>query len=278
MTLRELSSEICALGFDDYLKLDASIVFAAKRALSAIYGELRITSRATLQVVATAPSRKVDKFHHNGGREETLPLSGKAYAMTVSGKGSVRIYDGANSKTVSFDSDSKLIKGFLHSAGKAVFHGDYSYNVYNIATYDEAFGDDLSAIPDGRDLAEICVRDRLSDFLAFSSPPLDSKGRPIGEVQLKDGIITLPACFEGDLNITYRRCPAFPSLSSPDEPIDIPREYETLLPLLSAFYILLDEDAEKAEIYKKAYLEMLDSIKKSQYSVTGTGYANVTGW
>ncbi len=278
MTLRELSSEICALGFDSYTKPDVPLIFAVKRALTAIYGELRITSKTKLHVTARTPSSKVARLHHTGGGVETLPLSGKAYAMTASGSGCITVFDGANSSNIKFNSDAKLIKGFLKYGGKAVFSGDSSFDVYNIVTYDEAFGDDIASIPEGDAPIRINVRERVRDFLGFTSPALDADGKPIASAVLDDGTVTVPASYEGEINVKYRRLPDFPSLAELDAQIDIPREYEILLPLLTAFYVLLDEDKEKAEIYKSSYLEMLNCIKRGAYSLSNTGYADVNGW
>ena len=85
-------------------------------------------------------------------------------------------------------------------------------------------------------------------------------------------------CFCTLPSFVYRRIPILPSLTEPDSPIDIPEEYETLLPLLTASYVLLDEDGEMAQIYKSAYAEALGSIKNNRYSLCGTGYADVNGW
>ena len=278
MTLRELSDEICALGFENYAKPDASLVFAARRALTAIYGELRITGATKLHVTAKLPSSKVARLHHKGGGVETLPLSGKAYAMTASGIGCITVFDGANSSNIKFNSDSKLIRGFLKYGGRAVFSGDSSFDVYNIVTFNEVFGENVASIPDGDSHIRINVRERVGNFLGFLSPALDSNGDIIKSAVLDGGTITLPAAYDGEINIEYRRLPELPSLSALDAQIDVPKEYEMLLPLLTAFYVLLDDDEEKAEIYKKSYLEMLTCIRKGTYSLAGSGYADVNGW
>ena len=278
MTLRELSGEIFAMGFDAFARLDTSLLFAAKRALYEIYRELRITNTAKLYVTAKLPTSKVKRLHHKGGGAEALPLSGKAYAMTASGKGCITVFDGANSKKFLFDSDSKVIKGFLKYGGRAVFSGEASFDVYNIVTFDEIFGEDETSIPNGDKTVTIKARDVLHDFLCFISPPLDAEGKLIGAAVLEDGAITLPTSYDGDINIKYQRLPTPPSLSEPDAEIDIPREYEMLLPLLTAFYVLLDDNEELAETYKKTYLEMLKCFKKGTYSLSYGGYADVNGW
>lgn len=278
MTLRELSNEICALGFNNYAKLDTALVFAARRALTAIYGELRITSRAKLLVSSHTPSTKVARLHHKGGGAEALPLSGKAYAMTVSGQGCVTVYDGANSTEISFNSDSKLIRGFLKQGGRAVFSGETSFDVYNAVTFDEAFGYDVDSIPNGDGVTVIDVRDRVNNFGGFASPLFDESGLPIKNANLSDGAITLNSDFSGEVSFIYRRLPVMPTLTEPDSPIDIPAEYEALLPLLTASYVLLDEESEMAQIYKSAYTEAIESIKNNRYSLCGTGYADVNGW
>ena len=278
MTLRELSSEICALGFDSYSKLDMTLVFAARRALTAIYGELRITEEAKLLIASHKPSTKVKRLRHKGGGAEALPLSGKAYAMTVSGRGQVTIHDGANKFEISFNSDSKLIRGFLTYGGQAIFSGSYGFDVYNLVTYDEVLGDEISSLPDGGELTKINVRERIHDFGGFASPITNEVGVQIDSATAKDGTITLPCDFSGEVSLAYKKLPGLPTLTDPDALIDIPAEYETLLPLLTAFYVLVDDDPEKAGLYKTAYREALDIIKKGARFGFQKEYADVNGW
>jgi hypothetical protein len=198
--------------------------------------------------------------------------------MTVSGEGTVKIRDGAESMKIDFNSDSKLIRGFLRYGGQATFEGESSFDVYDIATYGELYGRDVDSIPDGGDEIRIDLREKLGDFLAFASVAETADGTAIKNAVLRDGVITLPVTFSGEVLLTYRRMPKMPNLSYPDAAIDIPREYESLLPLLTAFYILLDDDAEKAEIYERAYRETLASLKINGYAVSNNGYADVSGW
>ena len=278
MTLKELSSEICSLGFDSYSKLDMTLVFAARRALTSIFSELHVTEEAKLFVASHKPTTKVKRLCHKGGGAEALPLSGKAYAMTVSGRGCVTITDGFDSFSINFNSDSKLIRGFLKQGGRAVFSGDYSYDVYNVVTYDDVFGPEVSSIPDGDGFIKIDARKTIENFGGFASAAHDEFGKVVKSAILTDGTIKLPDDFCGELNLRYKKTPSLPTLTSPDEEIDIPDEYAMLLPLLTAFYVLLDDEPEKAEIYKSAYSEARNCIKKGAYSLACAGYADVNGW
>ena len=171
----------------------------------------------------------------------------------------------------------KLGAGNSHATELAEAFGS-PFDVYNAVTYSEILSSDVADIPDGNGLTEIDVRERIRDFGGFASLVTDSSGAPIRSAILSDGKITLPSDYSGEINLTYRRLPRLPTLTEPDAQIDVPREYEPLLPLLTAFYVLLDDEDEKAEIYKKAYTEALGCIKGAKYSASGLGYKDVNGW
>ena len=278
MTLRELQNEICDLGFDEYsTPPDTALLFAARRALSAIYSELPITAKASIFISPKTPLTLVKSFHHEGGRVESLPLKGKTFTLTVSGKGSILIDDGQNTQTIAFDTERQVLNGFLNGDGYVSFEGKYSYDVYNIATYSESYSDEHRMIPNVESRITVNVRDHLSDFLSFASHVSDSDGNIICATLQGEEII-LPSDFCGEIKFTYRRLPKPPTLAEPDESLDIPKCYESLLPLLAAFYILLDDETEQAEIYLRMYREEVASLKKCSFASKNNGYADVTGW
>ena len=122
------------------------------------------------------------------------------------------------------------------------------------------------------------MADRVADFLGFTGEITDGEGRSLTEVRLLGTKMFFRGGFCGEVILPYYRNLTVPNLSAPDEPIDIPREYETLLPLLSASYILLDRDPEKAEYYGDAYRRALSEIKHKGVSGISNGYISVNGW
>ena len=200
MTLRELQSEICALGFDQCAELNLRLIYATARSLSEISRSARVIRGISI----------------------TIP------------------------------------KGSMEPASRV----EESRNG----------GDTLSP------RASVDMRELLTDFLAFAQDVTDRYGRTIKGARLGNGKITLPPDFYGEINVVYYRTMSVPSLTTPDAPIDIPDEYEPLLPLLTASYILLDTDTEKAEFYRSAYLKAAEELRGICHSRAVGNYANVDGW
>lgn len=278
MTLRELQSEICALGFDRCASLNSSLLYSARRALAEISGEARIIHRINLFTSPPKPSSTIKLFHHTGGRTELLPLNGYAFSLSVSGKGRIAVFDGKVKKSIVFDSESKIIKGILFGEGSIEFSGEFSYDVFGITTFSEPYFADCDSIPSYPFESSVDMREMVGDFLEFTGEIADTEGRPIKEARFVGSKIFFPEGFSGEVTVSYYRYLKSPELSSPDTAIDIPREYEPLLPLLCASFLLLDSDREKADYYREIYRKAISDIKIK--SVTGRcgAYADVTGW
>ena len=122
----------------------------------------------------------------------------------------------------------------------------------------------------------------LSDYvkrpLMITAPPKDTLGNLIRGA-FSDGLyVTLPDSFVGDVVITYRPMPEEVSLDSGDESVDIPPYAEHLLPLLTSFFVHLDDDPEKAETYMSVYRNEAKRIWMTYSPSQENSYIDVTGW
>ena len=208
MTLRELQSEICTLGFDRCAELNLGLIYAARRSIAEISRSARQIRRITLSADRVKSASHIEEPRSEGGRTQLLPL-----------------------------------------------------NEASCSRY-----------------ASIDMKDLTTDFIAFSSDITDGCGKPIRGALIFDGMILLPPDYDGEVSVAYYRSLSVPSLSTPDAPIDIPDEYETLLPLLTASYMLLDTDPEKAAFYRDAYFKASEELRGFGYSSTLNGYRDVNGW
>ncbi len=278
MTLKELHGEICALGFDDFLELDARFLSSAKRALQGIYNAVNVRAKTKFFVKNSLPQSKISELYHTGGGTEVLPLGGAAYSMRLYGKGSFTLSSGSSSVRKSFDCNGDVFHGFIDGSASISFSGDLSYMVCDLVTFDEVFSNDVASIPDGSGYTVVDMNEIVADFLCFDSMPRDNDGRVIEYAALHDGRITFAPEFVGEAEISYRKRPILPSLDAKDSEIDLPTEYELLLPLLTASYLLLDDDADKATHYKEIYESELAEIKKLQRSLSIEEYVIADGW
>ena len=178
MTLRELQSEICALGFDRCAELNSSLLYSARRALGEISREARIVCRTNLFASRPRPSSSIKVFHHTGGRTELLPLKGYAFTLCASGKGRIAVFDGNVRKNITFDAESKIIKGIIRGEGSLEFAGEYSYDVFGITVYSEPYFADCDDIPSAPCDNSVDMRDRVGDFLEFTGEITDTAGNP----------------------------------------------------------------------------------------------------
>ncbi len=122
------------------------------------------------------------------------------------------------------------------------------------------------------------LRDVCDDVMLITSAPKDLSGRIIQGAFCEGYIITLPSTFSGDAVIGYKPLPKALTVDSGDEKIDVPAFASHLLPLLTASFVFIDDDEEKADYYMTLYRhEVLKLSQRIAASYDNT-YTDVTGW
>ena len=258
MTLRDLTDEVSAMGFDGAIATDELFIASLNRALRQIFGEHTVTGRVTLSAIRSKPATRIQSLRHTMGESLSLPLRGKAYSFFTSGTGEFTLRDGKNTTHKSFDGTRVRFYGFLSGDGEITFKGELAYLVTDMVTFDEICVTRAEDIPDGRSVRRISIREMTGDFLSFLHPPTDANGNVIPDVRMEDGAIYIKDSFDGEINVTYRRLPKKIVSDEAEAEIDIPDEYAVLLGPLVASYVYLDSAPEKAELYGKLYRDMSD--------------------
>ena len=125
---------------------------------------------------------------------------------------------------------------------------------------------------------ELDLRKHFDDVMIITSAPTDKSGRIIRGA-FSDGYrVTLPDTFTGEAYIRYKPKPQAIDVDHADDEITIPAFAEHLLPLLTASFVFLDDDAEKADYYMTLYRhEALKLTRATADSINNT-YTDVTGW
>ncbi len=277
MTLKELHSEVCALGFDNYIECDKRLEVAANCALRMIFAERGVKATAEIFARDVTPISRTRLLRHQSGEELSLPLYGRAFSLRACGKGEIRITDGAAVRRITFDSEDELIRDFIKEGGNITFLGECRYTVYDLSFYGQIYGTDVASIPDGSGKQSYALGELIKDFRSFAEVARDRAGRPIPNAALEEGRLILDEGYEGGVLITYNRAPRSVDLSYPDEKIDIPCELVGLLPLATAAFICLDTDAEKSEYYSALYRRLLAAID-SRGRVGVCGEYTTNGW
>ena len=78
-------------------------------------------------------------------------------------------------------------------------------------------------------------------------------------------------------NISYKAKPNLPS-GAPDESLSLPPGCEHLLALLTAAYVWLDDDSDKAQSYMALYRDGINSVKLGNRRHIDKEFHDVYGW
>lgn len=253
MTLNELKTEVAALGFETGAIDDSVFIGAANRALAMIYTDLPRLKTLYAPACPIEPTYRLASIHHSAGERIELPLSGRAYSFFVSGSGEFTKVTPLTRTTSEFDTPLSEYRGIIDGDVTLIFEGNGDYEVLNLSTYDRLVGDGAEGIPrDGR--VRIDPDGLTDDFAAFAEAPRDADGEIILGAEIDGRELILPAGYRGVVSIRYERRPKRISAAVAD--IDISPERAHLLPLLTAYFVWIDDEPELAERYRRLYGEL----------------------
>ena len=120
--------------------------------------------------------------------------------------------------------------------------------------------------------------DHVKRPLIITAPPKDVYGNLVNGAYSDGLTVTLPDSFIGEVVVAYKPMPDEVTLDSGEERVDIPPYLEHLLPLLTSFFVHLDDDPEKAETYMRVYRNEAKRLWMSYAPSHDNSYNDVTGW
>jgi hypothetical protein len=263
MTLTELCEELKTITYGESPDEPGELAPIVNMALSRIFSDKKIPSVYSFFKKEILPINKPLSFHKKGGESVTVALSGSAFGMYVSGKGSFTIVDETFPREVSFDTLGEFFSELIHGSGELRFDGKYSYDVYSLSFYDEISSDNLEDIPTGEP-KRYSLYDMIPYLDAPRAMPKDEAGRYIDGAEYIGRELYLPADYTGRVFIEYYLLPKRVSPILPNEEISIEQRYLPHLLHLSAYYALLECDTELAEKHLESYIALEDGEIKSQ--------------
>lgn len=278
MTVKELLDEVKSLGFDSHLVPDDALADAANRAATTLYTELPVWQTAKLFARDVRPMATPVNIRHKGGGTDRLPLSGRAYTMRLIGSGSYTVVSGGREHTVDFTAQGEVFSGFLPGDGEIIFSGELSFYVMGLTTFSEIYGEKKSDIPDGSGKESFNMQRLFPDFLAVSSPIRDKNGEIIREAAIRNGIITMPKGYVGEVYVTYSTLPEKIRASEPTRVLNTPSSHAALLPLLTAHYAYALDEPELSSEYLAQYKSILASLGNACYERRVSEYEDTHGW
>ena len=277
MTLNELKNDVARLGFENYVEDEDCFIASANRALSLIYVDRPVSKTTTISLRGPKINVKHEFIEHHSGDVITIPFTGKTLSFRSTGKGACIIKDSTGSSTVPLSMTNQLTKQFLYGDGHITFSGDFYFTITNFAVFEDIISNNAPDIPEYSPVKVIDPTDWCSDFRSFCSKPCDKYGTPIDSVKLIDGRIHAPYDMIGDLYLTYYRLPTPITGDNAKAQIDISNECAPLLPLLTASFMWLDDDAAKAQYYMSLYRDLVANVRRYSTNKIDTEYS-VNGW
>ncbi len=278
MTLNDIKKEVAHLGFESESAIDgASIESALRRALFTIYTEHGTYSTWSIYQSSPTPVLYVREIAHRGSEDGLIVLNGQTYAFVVSGTGTIEIRDDNGVRTHSFSTPGSYVCGKLIGEGKMHLKGKFCYTVYDLCVYDEVFEEGHEP-PRYTAMREYDLANVIPDFLCAAGEAVDRLGNKIPGASISSGTLCLPYEYKGEAVIRYRKRAPRVSIDTPDVELNVPAELESLVPLLTAAYVWLDDSPDKAQYYMSLYRDGMSGVKLYTRRSIDTKITDVTRW
>ena len=277
MTLNELKSDVAALGFERVVEDEDIFVASVNRALGIIYTDRPVSKTVAVHFDSPKIAFKKEFIEHHAGETLTFPINGRGICFRSNGEGECEIHDITGGSLVFFSTPNQLTRKKLRSTGSITFSGDYYYTISNFVVYEDLISDNALDVNEYSPRKELSPTNYCKDFRAFAGPPKDIHGNFVEEAELRDGRISVPFEYAGDIYLTYYRAPAKVTKENGNALIDVSEECAPLLPLLTASFLWLDDDAAKAQYYMSIYRDSIANIKRFSTVRLDNKY-NVNGW
>ncbi len=275
MTLKDLQSDVYALGYERPLEDSELFMSALNQAMRMIYAEQKYKKSSKIRVRRAEEASHSKGFKYTG-EPLTLPLVGRAYSIRLCGRGSLSFDNGECIREEEFDGDDVLLRGFIKGRGSVTFLGDYSYDILSLVTYSDIFSNDICDIPDGSGSFSFDFS-KNGDFLEFCDVARDALGREIPDVLLEGSRLTAKCKSSRDIYIRYILSPKRITADDPYLEIDISRADESALTFLCASLLWRDDEPELADHYYSLYREMQLASQKPHGSRSAK-YELCDGW
>lgn len=207
-----------------------------------------------------------------------------AYWFEGCGQGSCEVHSGGGVTRLDWDKESgrRSFWGIVEGALEMRFSTETAGSVQDLGLY---AGERGIPIPHGGGAyVAYPLTDRAADLLTLSEPPAVWRGDHYetltdGYYVEPNGRLYLARNRPGSYRVRYRRAaPALPADAAEDTEIPLDGDVAELLPLLIAYYLLLDEEPEKATAYLTLYREGSQLVHRATVAAAPVGYRNTNGW
>lgn len=291
MTYAELKASTALLGFTDTLDElsdTAEASFRAALGRAAVQVDALRPRTGTLFLTHAPAVNRIDEPHFSltPGTPRTFSVSDAvAYWFEGRGVGTCEVTAGdGTTRHIPWDAPEAPAPfwGIVSGGVTLTFTSKTGGSVENLGIYDGVEG---VPIPHGGGAyVRYSLRDRAADLRALAEPPAiwrDGAYETLtdGYETDADGNLYLARSLPGSYRVRYLR--AVPRIGEDDpEESELPfdRDQAELLPLLIAYYLLLDEEPDKATEYMNLYREGAVLVRRSGSAALPAAYRSVNGW
>ena len=292
MTCGELRQAVLHLGiaegFDD-TALEAAFPDAATRALAELSRLRPRRARTTVTHSPILPMCDPVSFRHERDSVAVSYAGAVSFCFYISGgEGTLDVICNGRTRTLPINGAPRTFISYrvrdifpdLDGKGELqlVFRGDYFYKISELCFFDlltsdgkvtppsEASAYDLSAITD--------------DFLRFCDDPVSSEDGTVPEYYTEGSVLLLPmSVADGDYTVHYEHKPAAITADTPDdERLDADADVCDLLPLITAFYVWIDDFPDKAKIFYQRYAEQAALVRDKRRFDQKRTYYSTNNW
>ncbi len=292
ITWGRLKKEVLALGFESDAVYDSyrdNFITAANSALDILSETVRPLDGVVSMYRHPAKNLLGNSgvaIHDDSGSPTYGAQGVRAFYFECDANGTAVITDDEKETRIALVSNGEFVayKGFATGNVELRFEGEFEFAVKNVAMYGSLKGDTESDIPSFGDKVPYDMSSLVGEcFLGFVSSPIrclkDGVLMPLDGGEVADGTAYLPYDFEGEFKIFYRRRHRLiTEATQDDEIIEIASGLETLLPLLMANRIWLDDDERKATFYWNKYEILRSRLRLDSTSSYDTEFVNERGW
>lgn len=279
MTYTELIAEVAALGFESEIENRPALLHSANRALRSLSALSPSYGTVTLMQRCIQPTSLIEEITYTPGKEVTVPLEGTSFSMKFSGAGQFTLKERHRVTPFFFESPYMEFSRYLpDKKGELILNGQFSYQLRDIACFPYTYGTASGDIPVIKPFRSYGMRDLTKNFFGFTTLPVDERGAAVKNAYFRDDTLFVPREYEGEIHLTYRRLPRSINPDAQDAEIDMTPTFSHLLPLLTASYLWLDDDAAKSQFYLQMYLEGVRDIRLNRPSFAENGITDTHHW
>ena len=304
MRVSELYRHVAQLGFENSLEDDDRFYYAANRALLQISSIRPAVSSYIINHTPLENLVKADTFSPIVRSDDLCfeATDAKSYYFETDGNGVLYIefLDFESNVWViigvrEFTSDRSFVsyKGFIKKDGEFItgrirlrFVGEFLYSVKNVALFRHVYSNAERDIPVYGPYVRYDVSSLVPDFLSLNSPPVleDGNCEKLNQNYDIEGgrVVLLPYSIKGCFKVLYRRKPAeienIGNASDDETVIDLDEELCSLLPILIASYVWVEDEPAMAEYYLTLYRERALDVERRIRNDAPVVIRNTNGW